>query len=102
MRYKVNEILNEKKVTELILEAIDDYNDQVSEQKKITKSSDIELFSTGGLLDSLGLVNFIICIEEKIEEHIGESITIADEKATSQENSPFKSVKTLARYLSNG
>ena len=97
----MNEILNEEKVTELILDAIEDYNDQVNEDKKLPISSDIELFSTEGLLDSLGLVNFIICIEEKIEEYIGESITIADEKAMSQKNSPFKSVKTLAKYLSN-
>ncbi len=98
----MNEILNEKKVTELILDAIKDYNDQVNEDKKLPISIDIELFSREGLLDSLGLVNFIICIEERIEEYIGESITIADEKAMSQKNSPFKSVKTLAKYLSNG
>lgn len=97
----MNEILNEKKVTELILDAIKDYNDQVNEDKKLPISIDIELFSREGLLDSLGLVNFIICIEERIEEYIGESITIADEKAMSQKNSPFKSVKSLAKYLSN-
>lgn len=97
----MNKILNEKEVTELILDAIEDYNDQVNEEKKLPISSDIELFSREGLLDSLGLVNFIICIEERIEEFIGESITIADEKAMSQKNSPFKSVKTLAKYLSN-
>ena len=101
MRQIVNKILNEKEVTELILDAIEDYNDQVNEEKKLPISSDIELFSREGLLDSLGLVNFIICIEERIEEFIGESITIADEKAMSQKNSPFKSVKTLAKYLSN-
>ena len=97
----MKKILNEKKVTELILDAIEDYNDQVNEEKKLPRSSDIELFSREGLLDSLGLVNFIICIEERIEEYVGESITIADEKAMSQKNSPFKSVKTLAKYLSN-
>ena len=101
MRQIVNKILNEKKVTELILDAIKDYNDQVNDEKKLPISSDIELFSREGLLDSLGLVNIIICIEERIEEYIGESITIADEKAMSQKNSPFKSVKTLAKYLSN-
>jgi len=101
MRQTVKKILNEKKVTELILDAIEDYNDQVNEEKKLPRSSDIELFSREGLLDSLGLVNFIICIEERIEEYVGESITIADEKAMSQKNSPFKSVKTLAKYLSN-
>tara|TARA_Y100001958_G_C21145469_1_gene482961 strand:- start:716 stop:1015 length:300 start_codon:yes stop_codon:yes gene_type:complete len=98
----MKKILNENKVTELILEAIDDYNDQINEENRLPRSSDIELFSSEGLLDSLGLVNFIICIEEKMEDYTGESVTIADKKAMSQKNSPFKSVKTLAKYLSNG
>ena len=98
----MKKILNENKVTELILEAIDDYNDQINEENRLPRSSDIELFSSEGLLDSLGLVNFIICIEEKMEDYTGESVTIVDKKAMSQKNSPFKSVKTLAKYLSNG
>ncbi len=98
----MKKIFNENKVTELILEAIDDYNDQINEENRLPRSSDIELFSSEGLLDSLGLVNFIICIEEKMEDYTGESVTIADKKAMSQKNSPFKSVKTLAKYLSNG
>jgi hypothetical protein len=41
----------------------------------------------------------ISIIEEKIFDNFGTTITLADEKAMSQHNSPFRSIKTLADYI---
>ena len=57
------------------------------------------IFGDGGRLDSLGLVSFLINVEQKIEEEIDIQITIADEKAMSMSNSPFKNVKRLTSFL---
>lgn len=51
------------------------------------------------ILDSLGLVSLIVDIEQKLNEKCGISITIADERAMSQEKSPFRTVDTLAQYV---
>jgi acyl carrier protein len=59
------------------------------------------LFGKGSDLDSLGLVNFIVSVEENINNRFDVSISIVDEKAMSQKNSPFKSVDSLAEYILN-
>ena len=59
----------------------------------------VSLFGGGSDLDSLGLVNLIVCIEENINTEFNMSVSIADEKAMSQKHSPFRSVDTLADYL---
>ena len=57
------------------------------------------LFGNKGALDSLGLVTLLVNIEQKIESHYNTSITIADEKAMSLSNSPFKTIGSLIDYI---
>ncbi|NNE11601.1 MAG: hypothetical protein HKN41_05065 [Ilumatobacter sp.] len=50
-------------------------------------------------IDSLGLVNVIVDIEQRMLDDHGVVITIVDEKAMSQRNSPFRTVGTLSDYI---
>ena len=81
-------------------EAIDEYNQQ-PELKKLAKEPDTLLMDEGSELDSLGLVNLIVSIEEKLEEQLNLDITFADERALTQEISPFKSIANLRDYINN-
>lgn len=51
-------------------------------------------------LNSLGLVTLLVDLEQKFDERYGVSFTLADERALSQRHSPFRSVSTLAEYIS--
>jgi len=66
----------------------------------LDKSIDADLFGGKGKLDSLGLVSFVVATEQEIEEEFGVPISIADERAMSQKNSPFKTLGTFADYIS--
>ena len=92
--------INKEIATNLIFEGIKDYNTQVNKKNQLPISIELELFSENGVLDSLGLVNLIMSIEEQFEDYLDTSIVIADEKAMSQKNSPFQSVQSMADYLS--
>ena len=89
----------DKKIIKSIFDAMDEVNPQLNEGIELEKSVQTLLFGKSGVLDSNGLVILIVTIEEKIEDEFGVSLTIADEKALSQEKSPFISVETLADYL---
>ena len=67
--------------------------------KKIQAEKSTQLFGHRGVLDSLTLVNLIVVTEQKVQEALNIVITLADERAMSQKNSPFKSVESLANYL---
>ena len=88
-----------EKIQQLIFEVIDENNTQVPEDEQLEKSIDSVLSGESGKLNSLGLVNFIVAIEQKIGEQFDTTITLADEKALSQRNSPFRSVGTLVDYI---
>ena len=87
------------KTIDIIYASIDDYNDLQPKEKKLIKSNDTDLFGKNSKLDSLGLVSFIVDVEQKVNDHFKTEITLADEKAMSQRKSPFRSVETLASYI---
>lgn len=89
-----------EKIIQVIFDAIDEINEQYPEEQKLAKTLDTILFGESGKLDSLGLVNLIVATEQKLEETFEVSLTLADEKAMSLENSPFRNIKTLAEYIS--
>ena len=90
-----------EKIVEIIFSSIDEINEQQPASRQLEKSEDTVLFGRSGKLDSLGLVNLIIATELGIEEELRAAITLADERAISQENSPFKTVRTFAEYIVN-
>ena len=83
----------------LIFDTIDEMNLELDSSDQIEKNEDTVIFGIDSALDSIGLVNFITIIEQKIEEETGKFITIADERAMSMENSPFRTVGTLKEYI---
>ena len=87
------------KIIESIYNSIEELNRQLPEDKHLEKSVGTDLFGIKGRLDSLGLVNLLVIVEENIQDEFDISLTIADERAMSQKQSPFKNIGTLANYI---
>ncbi len=88
-----------EKIIQSVFSAVDYVNQSLPQEEQLEKSVDTVLFGRGGKLDSLGIVNLIVATEEAIEEEFGVTITLADEKAMSQKNSPFQTVESLVNYI---
>lgn len=88
-----------EKIIELIYQTIDELNEQDEQEQKLEKSLNTVLLGKGSKLDSLGLVNLIVSVEQNIIDTLGYNITLADERALTQEISPFSSIESLANYI---
>jgi len=60
---------------------------------------DTELFGGPQSIDSLSLVRIVAEVERVAEEKLGKRVVLADERAMSRRNSPFRSVGSLADLL---
>jgi acyl carrier protein len=87
-----------KKIIEVICRKAEEVNEKIISQIH-EKGIETTLYGKKSILDSLGLVSLIVAVETAIEEELDVSITLADEKAMSQKNSPFKTIGTLADYI---
>ncbi len=83
-----------------IYEAISDLNLQRPQGQQIEKSPTAVLFGEGGKLDSLGLANFIVITEQKLEEFFGFSIDLTEDDPFSPTTGHFRTVQSLAGYIS--
>ncbi len=89
-----------KKIEGLIIRTLQEVKEIIDEQNLDSLDSNTTLFGGRGVLDSMGLVSLIIDLEERIEDEFGISLILADERAMSQEKSPFRTVSFLAKYIS--
>jgi acyl carrier protein len=86
-----------EKIINIVHNVIDNINEE--NEYKISKDVNTRIWGGESVLDSLGLINFIVAVEQNIEDDFDVTITLADERAMSQETSPFKSVGTLMDYI---
>jgi D-alanine--poly(phosphoribitol) ligase subunit 2 len=88
-----------EKARQSVLRAIDEYN--ASEERQIPRSTEAVLLGPGGVVDSLGLVRFIVIVERCVEDDFQAAVSLTDEKALSERNSPFRSVGALVAYVTS-
>jgi len=88
------------KIENLIIESLKELNEELENEALNNPTKETKLYGIDGVLDSLALVTLITDLEEKIFDEFGKSITLADEKAMSQRNSPFRNVESLTNYIS--
>jgi acyl carrier protein len=90
--------MKKSEIIQTILSAIEMANHGRESDAQIPVKEDTLLYGEKGHLDSMGLVSFLIDIEESLMDK-DIQINLSDEKAMSQSRSPFRSVSTLADYI---
>lgn len=90
--------MDRNKILEIIYRSVKKINENRQKNKLQLKESTV-LFGEAGTLDSLDLVSLIVDVEQQLLDSLKIKISLTDEKAMSQKNSPFKSVKSLADYI---
>jgi D-alanine--poly(phosphoribitol) ligase subunit 2 len=89
----------EKNILDIIKSIVADYGEQIQNNFIKKPDENTHLYGQKSTIDSIGLVSIIVTTEQRLADELGVSITLADEKAMSQKNSPFLTIGTLARYI---
>ena len=66
--------------------------------KKITDENN-KLYSSGGLFDSMDLVNFISILEERILITLNKSLQLSHPSVFSNSKSPFKDIQSTTDFI---
>lgn len=84
-------------ITNIIFECIKDIGEDT--QSSQLMSADLNTLLYPENLDSISLVSLISDIEDRLSTELNKNIILANEKAMSARNSPFKSVQSLITYV---
>ena len=88
-----------EKIEEIIRDSLKDLDINLEDARFEKPFSNIKLFGSQGLLDSIGLVTLISSVESKVLDGLNVEIIIASEKAMSQQSSPFRTIQSLTSYV---
>jgi acyl carrier protein len=75
----------DQQVLQIIYEAIRELNQETSPELGLPESPDTVLIGVSAKLDSAGIVNLVVAIEEKIERLFHQTISIMDLVAASED-----------------
>jgi acyl carrier protein len=82
-----------------IYRAVDWINGELPPDRQLIKAPETRLLGSQSVLDSMHLVTLIITIERELEGTFGVAPTLANERALSMNESPFRSVQSLTDYI---
>ena len=88
-----------EKIIGIIIQSLENLNEEWNNPDLEHIDVGTRIYGSGGNVDSLGLVTLITDLEERLESEFLREIVLADEKAMSQQNSPFRSVESLSNYI---
>lgn len=86
------------KIEAVIYEVFDQLMAQ-SENLKLEKRPSFPLIGDGSPLDSLGLVNFLVALEQKLQAETSSDLNIANQDLIIGEDQPLRTVETLVAHL---
>jgi acyl carrier protein len=92
-------MINKEAVLKIIIRALQTLNDELPDGGKFEIGPITPLFGPNATLDSLALVSVIVDVEGDVSTALGRSISLTDDRAMSQEISPFDDVQTLLNYI---
>ena len=90
--------MTREEVLEVLRDAVDAFN-AIHGEKQLPFTPETPLFGGGAPLDSLDLVLFLVEVEARLADRFGLEGTLSDDRAMSQQRSPFRSIETLAEYI---
>jgi len=92
-------MLDHDAVEGIVLNALETINEERDADDKLVVSPRTRLFGADAELDSLALVSVIVDVEEAVSSASGRAIQLTDDRAMSQEVSPFTDVQALTAYV---
>ena len=95
MKFKEAEML----VIEALKEGLDSSSDEVRKTAINKADENTRLFGGEGLLDSMGVVILLSDLEDKLDDEYDVMISLASDSTMSKTSSPFRNVKSLAKYI---
>jgi D-alanine--poly(phosphoribitol) ligase subunit 2 len=86
-------------VLNILYKCLAELNEQLVPSAQLKLAEDTRLSGDSGALDSLGMVNLVTSIEDKLESHYGLHIPLPAADSTASGVDPWCNVGTFATFL---
>ncbi len=96
---EMESLVDKEQVLQLVLATVRQEADELGYDELRAPTVDTTLFGGDVGIDSLSLVRLVAAVERAAQARFGKNIVLADERAMSMRNSPFRTTGALAELL---
>jgi len=86
-----------EEVQRVVYEAVDDVNEILPEGRRVVKDPGTPILGPDCVMDSLGFVNFIVIVEDRVQAQFAVSVALADELTRS--DGALHTLRALIAYV---
>jgi hypothetical protein len=86
-------------ILKLIYDTAQEINAQLPPDCQLSATPDTIVVGAGSPLDSLGVINFLVSLEERVGDATGKTVSLLDEGALNDPNGPLRTIALLERYI---
>ena len=86
-------------LSDVLYPSLDAVRETVERGDELQRSADAPLFGEGAPLTSLGLVTFVMEVEDRVTSVTGKTVRLVSSDAMSRKRSPFRTLGALADYI---
>jgi acyl carrier protein len=87
------------KIFSLVEAAIRELNEELHYDSLVNVNEDTVIFGGEDGIDSLSLAALVVGLEVEVEEEFGRQVLLADERAMSMHNSPYRTIRSLSDLI---
>jgi hypothetical protein len=91
--------MDRDKIKSMVLECLREAALEMDDARDLKIDGQLKLFGRDGLFDSLGLVSFLVDMEDKLADELDLDLSLSDEKALSAHSGPFRSADSFVDYI---
>jgi D-alanine--poly(phosphoribitol) ligase subunit 2 len=91
--------MDRERALQLIYDTFDEVNRQLPAARRLDRNPATVIVGAGGVLDSLGVVTFVLAIEEKSADALGHSVQLLKPEWLTIDDGPLHTVERLAAHL---
>jgi acyl carrier protein len=86
-------------IKKIIYDVIDEINEQLTEEKRLEKSSNTIIVGEGGVLDSLGVINFLVSLEDRVATQTGQPVALLKDDLIDEQSGTLRTVESISEYI---
>jgi acyl carrier protein len=91
--------MTREEIKQVVLQIFEQIVNENEKSYDVTIDENTPIMGSQSPFDSVDLVNFIVTLEQKLEDDFGISVILADDRAMGQTVSPYKSIGTITDYI---
>ena len=86
-------------ILQSIYSTVEELNRQLPDEQQLPQSPDTIIVGDGGILDSLGVITFLVALEDRLSRDTGNSVTLLDEGLISEPDGPLKTIGCIEQFI---